>query len=352
MSAQADEDELRAILKAVAEHGSKAAAARALKMPVSTLKAKVDSAESRSIVLEKDEVIEFPAFIDGDDEEPIDGVLDRLQRNFERSKRSHDLRQWFPIKIKDNRPMGILFVGDPHIDDNGCNLPALRRHMQICRETDGLYAVNIGDSSNCWGGRLIRKYADQDTSVHTARRLVEWLLLDSGASWLVWLYGNHEHMGDGMPILAEMNKRFGTRKVPMLDWEARFVLQYPNGTEIRVNCAHDFPGNSMWNPIHGSVKAAKFGDRIDLLVCGHKHNWAVSQWELAEQAVAPLMIRTRGYKHLDDYARKIGKLEQEEGQSILVVFDPAAKSQAGRLQAFVDIEKGARVLSLLREESK
>ena len=185
-------------------------------------------------------------------------------------------------------PNGILFVGDPHIDDNGCNWPALREHARICEETDGIYAVNIGDVSNDWGGRLIKKYADQDTSIKTAHRLVEWFLLDSGFNWLVWLHGNHQHMGGTIPLHEEMNKRFGTRRVPMFDWEARFTLQFPNGEEFRINAAHDFAGNSMWNPVHGAVKAAKFGNNIDVAVCGHKHNYAVSQWEQPEQVTRAL----------------------------------------------------------------
>lgn len=300
-------------------------------------------------VLLGDAPVEYPAFVTmGDEDEPIEDIIDRMSRNFERAKKAHDARQWFPIKINDSKPIGILFVGDPHVDDNGCNWPVLRRHTEICRDTDGLYAVNIGDSSNCWGGRLVKKYADQDASVHTARRLVEWLLLESGVSWLVWLHGNHEHMGDGAVLVEQMNKRHGTRKIPMFDWQARFILQFPNGQNFRINTAHDFPGNSMWNPNHGVVKAARFGDGIDLLVCGHKHNWAVSQWEMPDQGSTPLMIRTRGYKHLDDYAKKLGHYDQEEGQSILVVFDPNAKTQAGRMQAFVDVEKGAEYLKSLR----
>lgn len=286
---------------------------------------------------------------EADEHEPIEDVIRRMSRSFERAKKAHDAKQWFPVKVQDGKPMGILFVGDPHVDDPGCNWPILEKHVELCRETEGLYAVNIGDAGNFWGGRLMRKYADQDTSVHTARRLVRWLLLDSGIRWLVWLHGNHEHMGDAAPLIEEMNREHGTRKVPMFDWEARFILHFPNGSEFRINCAHDFPGNSMWNPNHGPVKAARFGDKIDLLVCGHKHNWAVSQWELPDQGNTPLLIRTRGYKHMDGYGKRLGFYDQEEGQSIMVVFDPDAKTEAGRMTAFVDVEKGADYLRFLRK---
>lgn len=97
--------------------------------------------------------------------EPSSGTapppLDRLERNYERAKRNADARKWFEIKVTEERPIGLLFVGDPHVDDNGCSWPLLRKHAGICRDTEGMYAINIGDSTNCWGGRLIKKYADQ-----------------------------------------------------------------------------------------------------------------------------------------------------------------------------------------------
>lgn len=176
--------------------------------------------------------IELPTFPDED--APIGDVIALMSKRFKQRKVSHEAHTWFPIKINDRKPIGILFVGDPHVDDNGCNWPVLEEHARICRETAGLYAVNIGDSMNSWGGRLVRKYADQDTSRKTARRLAEWLLLDSGMKWLVWLAGNHEHMDDSFPLLVQMSKRFKTQQIVMHDWEARFVLQFPGGQEFRI----------------------------------------------------------------------------------------------------------------------
>ena len=310
---------------------------------------KVNWVNNKKIAVEDTE-FELPKFPDED--APIEDIIGLMSKRFETRKASHDAHTWFPVKVKDDTPIGLLWFGDPHLDDNGCNWPALQQHVDICKNTPGLYGVNIGDTTNCWGGRLIRKYADQDTSVKTARRLAEWFLLNSGVNWLVWLYGNHEHMGDGSHVLGEMAKRFGTRKIVMHDWEARFILQFPGGVECKIFAAHDHPGNSMWNPLHGNVKAARFGAGVDLVVNGHKHNWGISQWELADQGTAPLMIRTRGYKHMDDFARRIGHADQEEGQSILTVFNPKASIRAGRVQAFVDVASGADYLTWLRKKHK
>lgn len=288
--------------------------------------------------------IELPVF--PDDDVPIESVIDHMTNRFTKKQASYAAHTWFPVSVKESKPIGLLFVGDPHLDDNGANWPLIREHAQICKDTPGIYAVNIGDSTNNWAGRLIRKYADQDSSLKTGRRLVEWFLLDSGIRWLVYLLGNHDR--DEEAIFGLMAKRFGTKQIVMHDWEARFVLRFPGGQDVRVYAAHDFPGNSMWNPLHGPVKAAMFGNNIDILVCGHKHHWAVSQWELPEQDSTPLMLRVRGYKHFDDFAKRIGKIEQKEGASILAVINPGARSVAGRVVPFVDVAEGADYLTWLR----
>lgn len=291
--------------------------------------------------------IELPHFPDEDI--PTEELIDLQCRRFETRKASHDAHTWFPVKIKDNKPIGILWFGDPHVDDNGCNWPLLKKHTELCRTVPGLFGANIGDTTNNWSGRLARLYAEQDSSVKTARKFAKWFMLDSGVRWLVWLIGNHDAWGDGAEVLAQMAKQHGTQKIICHDWEARFRLMFPKGSEIKVFAAHNHAGNSMWNPLHGQVKAAKFSAGIDLVIAGDKHNWGVSQWEMPEQGLAPVMVRVRGYKHMDDYARRLGIQEQEEGQGILTIFDPNAKTRAGRIQTFIDVEFGCDILKFMRK---
>lgn len=271
-----------------------------------------------------------------------------MSKRYVKRAASYAAHTWFPVRVKDSKPLGLLLVGDPHLDDNGADWPLIQEHARIAAETPGIFGVNIGDSSNNWAGRLARLYANQDTSVKTARRLVEWFLYDSGIRWLVWLAGNHDQWGDGTDILARMTAKYGTQRLVYHDWEARFELQFKTGTPIRVYAAHDLPGSSMWNPLHSHVKAARFGKDIDLIVTGHRHSWALAQTELAEQDSTPLMVRVASYKRFDDYAKKLGHIEQSEGASILVVVNPQSRSRAGRLVPFVDVAEGASYLTWLR----
>lgn len=291
--------------------------------------------------------LEFPEF--PPDALPIDSVIDRLEEAARIRKTSYAAHTWFPVKVKDRKAIGINWFGDPHVDDNGCDWALLRKHIRLC-QNDGVYGANIGDTTNNWAGRLISKYASQETSVSTARRLSAWFLLESGVRWLVFLLGNHDQWGDGAAILSEMAKRHGTQKIVLHDWEARFSLHFQGGTRFNIWAAHDFPGDSQWNPLHGPVKAARFGPDVDLLVCGHKHNWGVSQWELADKGTTPTMVRTRGYKFNDEYARRIGKTDQAEGSSIFTIINPHASTVSGRCMAFADPEAGVDYLQYLRSK--
>lgn len=343
------DEQALARLKAFKKHGSIKAASEATGMGRQALRLGVDTAQKRGLDKEGDDLLELPDF--PSDDVPIDRLLDLAEERSRLRMRSHEAHTWFPVKVKEDRPIGILWFGDPHVDDNGCDWPLLRRHAHLCKTTDGLYGANIGDTTNNWAGRLAALYAKQDASVKTARRFASWLMLDSGIKWMLWLIGNHDGWGDGAEILAQMAAKHKTQKIVCHDWEARFVLQFKNGCEIRIAAAHDFAGNSMWNPLHGPVKAAKFGDMIDLLVCGHKHNWAISQWEMADQGNIPVMIRVKGYKTYDDYARRLGHYEQKEGAAILTIIDPRATTRAGRVTAYADVEAGVEYLKWLRSKS-
>lgn len=278
-----------------------------------------------------------------DDDIAIESVIDQLDTRFRKQQVSEQARTWFPVTLKNDKPIGVLWFGDPHLDDNGCNWPVLRQHIAICQQP-GIYGANIGDTTNNWSGRLVRLYANQDTSVKTARRLAEWFMLNAGIKWLVFLIGNHDAWGDGAEILARMGKQYGTKKIICHDWEARFQLVFPNGWSPRIYAAHDFPGNSQWNPLHGPMKAGMMGDPADLYVCGHKHNWAAYTFENPARGDVQTFLRVRGYKFLDDYARHIGKQEQQGGCAILTIFDPADKS----ILHFENVQKGADYLAKLR----
>ena len=69
---------------------------------------------------------------------PADQLIDQACKRFEGHLAAREARRWMEIKVKSNKPIGVCFMGDPHIDNNGCNWPLLRRDIGILEKTEGL----------------------------------------------------------------------------------------------------------------------------------------------------------------------------------------------------------------------
>lgn len=286
----------------------------------------------------------LPNFPEGDLSAPE--IIEQLKRRMTLRMAAKEARRWFRIEMPDDLPFAIMWWGDPHLDSNGCNWPLLETHAKIAATEPAVYSVNVGDTLDNWpnGSRLIRLYAHSDQSVETAHTLARWFLSEAGIRWLVILLGNHD-MWPGHTS-AEWMREIAGQRVVMERWGAQFVLACPSGREFRIWAAHNFPGHSMWNPLHGPSRAQKMQDDAQVYVCGHLHNWAIQRTEAAMRGYSFSLIRTRGYKYLDEHAEMLGHAPQEHGASVLTVFDP----ETGRHVDFEHVEDGVRYLRALRAE--
>jgi hypothetical protein len=323
--------------EAKAAHGGLKPAARALGIPETTFRRR----------LEKE--LDQPAYTAPaleDPQEPIEALLARAQSLYDHKARAEDAAEWCSVQVHDKKPIGVLWFGDPHLGDNGCDIGLLRRHIQLCNETSGLYGANIGDTTNNWvtGGKLAKLWAEQDASISTERRLAKWFLRESGVNWIVWLIGNHDAWNSGEALLREMN----TTGVFMQNWEAKFRFVFPTGEEIKVHAAHNFKGFSDWNPMHGPLKASIKSSNADLYVAGHIHTPGSMQIDLPGSDRFPLLLRVSSYKRYDLHAKLHGFPDHKRGSAVLTIFNPDATDHSGKITHFFDVELGARVLTMLR----
>lgn len=328
----------QAALDAVRIHGSQTAAAKALGIPRTTLAHRIRAAE-----VESPTSVQYPAFVTaGDDDEPIEEIIARKRKGFERKAKAHADRNWFEIKVNETRPYGVLMFGDPHLDDDGCNIPLLESHLSIAAKP-GVYSLNIGDTANNWVGRLERLYANQESSKNTGKRLIEWFMFNSGATWLCWILGNHDEWNDGV----DFHMRLARHKIPVIDWRAQFKLVHPNGTSVGVDASHGRKGSSIWNNLHATLRAAKLGELADIFCTGHTHSYGLEHLEIAERRHDCWLVQLRGYKFMDHFAMVNGFAEHQLGSAVLAIIDPS-KDARTRVQCFEDVERGYRVLELLR----
>ena len=325
-------------LEAVDKAGSVAAAARLLGINRSTFESRIANARNRfKINAEKPAAIDLPTF--PDDDIPVDEILDTMERRFTKRAEAAAARRWFTVSVQTDQPIGLCFVGDPHIDSNGCNISLLRRDIELMTQP-GMYCVNLGDTTDGdWPGRLMRLHAKSDQSMETARRLAEWFLNDT-VEWLAWIMGNHDLWGADSDLLKAKN----IKNIPMSDWAAKWQIEFDNGRRCKIVSSHDFAGRSIWNSLHSNQRAATTTVEAHIFASGHTHNWAIHQEENAHREFVYWLIRSRGYKYIDSFGERLGHASQQHGATICAVIDPLAKSEATFVQCFSDLAEASEYL--------
>lgn len=271
--------------------------------------------------------ITFPEPLD--DDLPVTDLIRMAAKRAEKRLAAAAAKQDQVIALGTEAPTVIAFMGDPHVDDDGCDWPLLLDHIELLKRP-GVYAVNVGDTTNNWTGRLMRLYAEQETSRKTARKMAKWLLTESGVRWLVWVMGNHDAWESGSDLLRLMN----TTGIVMDDWSAKFRVRWANGVEVPFWVAHDFPGHSQWNRMHGLMKTAMMRGGAAVYAAGHRHV-AGLHWEpLEDQGASFWALRSKGYKALDSHAVRLGYGSTDDGQTTAVVIDPRTKDSRELVQGF------------------
>ena len=342
-----DRGVLKESLEAVARHnGSITAAARSINIPESTLRSRVKKATENGLTYDEN-VPALPDF--GDDDIPIEQIIKGMSDRFRKKQAYTKAREWFDIPMQEDKPIGLCLMGDPHVDDNGCNWPLLIEDCEIMANTPGMYCVQMGDASNAWSGRLMRLWAEQDTSRGTAYRLIEWLMLGSGVKYLLCLLGNHDTMSAEHSFAI---KQMLKDTIQVFDWQVKFNIVFPNGRRCPTWLAHSMKGTSIYNILHGPMRAAKFASiPIRILGQGHHHEWGYFVTEDIDTHLSTHMIKARGYKYVDEYAERHQFGSQDDGATMTAIIDPRVEeSHPGFIRVFEDLRLARDYLTYIRAD--
>lgn len=274
----------------------------------------------------------------------IEDIVSYRKKQFEQYSKHEEAKKFINVPVLIDGPIAVSHWGDPHVDDDGTDLSLIEEHARIINSTLGMYAGNIGDSTNNWVGRLVRLYGLQGTTVNQAQKLLEWFI--NLVDWLYVLYGNHDTWNDGEAILNFLLKGKNTIKV---GGKARINLQFPNGREVRINARHKFPGHSMYNPAHGMAKAAKMGWRDHILVGGHTHQSGHTIQIDPSNGFLSHCIRVASYKIYDRFAEDMEFDNQAISANFVTVINPYATKDINLVQVYYDVEEGAERLKEIRK---
>lgn len=332
--------------QALREHGSVAEAARALGWSWSTFKRRLEEAQAQppydfaqaEAPLPR-RPFEAPALPTG--QVDLETLLAQRRQQFQHKMDAHAARRLIPVRVNVDGPFGIGHMGDPHVDDDGCDIPTIERHIRIFKANPHLFPATVGDVANNWIGRLARLWAEQSTSQAQAAALVEWFL--TSLDWLYIIWGNHDDWGGFSAAMARMLG--GAQPVIAESAGARLDLRTPNGRSFRVNARHDFKGHSQWNTAHGPAKAAQMGWRDHILTCGHLHTSGYQVLKCPATGLISHAIRVASYKTIDRYAVELGLPDQNIFVCPVTIIDPAFADDDPRcVTVLFDPEEGSEYL--------
>lgn len=224
-------------------------------------------------------------------------------------------------------PVGLIFSGDWHVGSGGVELDRLRRDLQRIGETDGLYAVAMGDliegvgASNkaapaLYTGVLNKSNVQVSLAVHLANQARE--------KWLCVIDGNHDQMAyraTGIDRGAAIARGIGA---PRFGQGGATVFVELGGVRYVVGVRHNGVGNSQLNTTNAQRRtfdAWPQWPNCDVICLAHLH--------FNDLAVTPrkggqcVYLRSGTVKTNDIYARDNG-YTPEYGMPI-VVFYPGEK---------------------------
>lgn len=341
---QTDPAQLRRVLEAFDRVGTIAGAATDLEMNRMTYTSQLQQARYRRDELFAAKPFDLPDLPEGT--RTAHEILKAKRAVFARKRTAQEARELIAVTIKTAGPVGIIVFGDPHVDDDGCDVELLERHIEIANSLDALLPIGIGDYSNNWVGRLARLYAQQSTGAAEAWVLVEWFV--QSVRWLALVSGNHDAWsGDSDPIkwMAKI------ARVVYESHGARLGLTFPNGRVVRLNARHDFAGRSQYNTVHGPAKAAMFGWRDHVLVAGHTHQSGHNVLRDPSSGLLTHALRIGSYKTFDRYALERGLPNQTFTVAPTIIIRPQfADDDTRLLTVFYEPETAADFLRFLRRK--
>lgn len=338
------DEQCKQAIDAFHQYGEKKKAADALGLDRMTLHHRIETAKRRGIGVRKSSPAPFISPQLPSKDEPMDVLLQRVRDTSSRTLEAHDARTLIPIQIRCKGPVGIFAMGDPHIDDEGCDFARLEKDLKTVASNERIVGLSIGDVTNNWVGRLERLYASQSVNASDAWRLAEYIFTSFEIPWLAAVNGNHDKWsGHRDPLKWIMKARVALQE----DDVVRLALHHPNKAITRIHARHNFKGNSQWNDLHGLKKEVLGGWRDHLLVAGHLHLGEDGGFINPDGFVTQL-LRLSGYKRADSYAVAGHFKSKPLHPSALVIICPdKPENERGRVWVAPDIEEGVDYLRFM-----
>lgn len=276
-----------------------------------------------------------------DGAELIEHLIARQDKAMSKALRRHSQA----VTLPGDKPVAVALLSDLHFGNANTDYKAIRADAELIRDTDGLFAVALGDYHDNWIGKLIWVANDQPVTLENELALVQHWLNTLGDKLVAAVGGNHESRTkraagfDHLKLLLR-----GSELLYDAD-EIPFALKL-GSAEWKCKLRHRWKGSSIYNESHGMERDLHFGaGNWDIAMQGHTHRGTVFRESYDErEGKIKLTVQIGTYEFHDRYAIQLGMTHRQQSGSGAIVFCPD-----GRFQGFRDLQLAVEFMRYLRK---
>lgn len=177
------------------------------------------------------------------------------------------------VQIDEHDFFAFLITGDWHIEHTWSDTKLLLRDMELIRQAGHIYTIFVGDGGD-WHTIASTHQGGQYENLLTpkmARRLIAYLMAFIKDSLIAVVAGNHDLWMQRVADYDYFQELMQKYNVNYLGSGGILMIELENDRQIKIDLQHQFPGISIYNQLHGNMRALKDGSDADLIISGHGH---------------------------------------------------------------------------------
>lgn len=278
---------------------------------------------------------------------PGEEIVAARKAEFERVRAARPERSSV-VHLADDLPFMLVALGDPHLDNPGTDLELWERWTSVLDANKARYGFGLGDWLDNWVKPLSFLYATAETTAPEGWILLEHYLDKIGEHLIGSVAGNHDDWSGHSDVLGMLMRSHG---VCHRSKSLRMALRTPGGHEVSIHARHRWTGRSMWNEVHGIKRAARMGQRENILLGGDLHVSGDTIEKNPMNGELTFGYQVASFKLIDDYADDKGFLDRHISPAVALVIDPRKPTTSPeRVKHFYEPEEAVAYLAFLRRK--
>jgi UDP-2,3-diacylglucosamine pyrophosphatase LpxH len=273
----------------------------------------------------------------------IKEVIKLKKEIFKNISKKENYYKEVPVKFESAKPIGLLFMGDPHIDNPATDLSLFETHLNLAKSNEDVYVLGMGDYLDNWVGYLSKMFNEQHITFEEGIELIKYYF--KNVPFLAMILGNHdlwERMGYFFKEIFDDQTIIGE--------DIRLKLQWQDCDPVFIHIRHAFKGKSQYNPAFPLVKQAVFNYREDIIAMGHMHQTGYQIYPQPEGYISHCFV-VGSYKRYDNYGKSLMTHETNLAPAIFVTIEPyQEKTKLDRIKVFFDVFEGINYLNYLKKK--